>query len=217
MKPILFWATLLFLALLLPSMAAAQTRIFLNNVDITYVRNQAFENVESVFIDAAGNIIMRAPQYQISEKTDTGLKTAQETYVEPEGTKHPTQDEIHAMTATLPEGKSVYLVANFKYVGLMGYNVDVLINDAFVATLDQNKEQHVLDVTSFLHKGKNVVTYRMVMAASAGRSSRASVEIYYATVTKETDSQVELTGTVAKKVIVGGDEIPSYTIDLFKP
>lgn len=211
-------SSFLCLALLWAVQASAEPRIYLNNVDITYVRNQAFEHVESVFIDAEGNIIMRAPQYQISEKTETGLKAAQESYVEPKGTKRPTQEELDAMTSTLPDGnKPVYLVAKFNAPGLMGYNVEVWINQVLVTTLDQNEPQYAIDVTPHLHPGKNDIRYRTIMAASAGRSSRASVEIYYAVVNQETASQIELMGSVAKKVISGGTEASTYTVSLFKP
>lgn len=203
---------------LLPAFAVAEPHIFLNNVDITYVRNQQFENVESVFIDAMGNVIMRAPQYHVSQQTETGIKPAEETYVEPEGSQRPSQEALERQASTLPEGtKKVYLVANFNLVGLMGYNIDVLINGKFVTTLDQNESQTVLDVTSFLHQGKNDVQYKLTMAASAGRSSRATAEIYFSSLNKETEAQIELVGTYAKKKIADVSDNAVYQASLYKP
>ena len=214
----LFALSMLLPTMLASSLAGAEPRIFLNDVDITYVRNQLFKDVNQVSIDAEGNVIIHAPQYKISERTYDGVTQANSSYVAPEGTKYPSSQELETARCTLPnDPKPTYLVANFNYPGLLGYNIDVYINGKFVKTVSHEEAQTAIDVSSFLHKGKNHVQYRMVLAPSAGLASKATAEFFFAKATQNYTGAVELSGNVAATQITTTDTKNVYDLDLFNP
>jgi len=200
------------------SLAVAQPRVFLNDVDITYVRNQVFKDVDQISIDAEGNIIIHAPQYKISERTYDGVEEGKSTYVPPKGTQYPTPQELEEKRCTLPnDNKPTYLVANFNFPGLLGYNIDVYINGKFVKTISHEESQAAVDVSSFIHQGKNHVQYRMVLAPSAGLASKANCEIFFAKADQNFNGKVEVSGNVASTTISTNDTKNVYDLDLIKP
>ncbi len=202
--------------LLVSSWAMAEPRVYLNNVDITYVRSQFFEDV-NVSIDSEGNINIIGERYKISRKTDEGTVA--------EGSTYQTPDEVKQLEAamrqkqnTLPDNNApVYLVALFNQPGLLGHAVSVYINDKLVKTLSQNEAQQVFDVSSYLVKGVNRIQYKVVKAASAGSSSRATVTISYAKVSSETATDLELSGNYGELVIRSLDGEKDYSLELIKP
>ncbi len=218
MKKVFAVVPALLACLLFASNAFAEPHIFLNDVDITFVRNQVFKDIDQISIDAEGNIIIHAPQYKIAERSYDGVTEGKSTYVQPEGTNYPTSQELEEQRCTLPnDNKPTYLVANFNFPGLLGYNIDVYINGKFVKTISHEEAQTAVDVSSFIHQGKNHVQYRMILAPSAGLASKANCEIFFAKADQNFNGKVEVSGNVASTTISTNDTKNVYDLDLIKP
>ena len=110
------------------------------------------------------------------------------------------------------------MLALFNAPGLLGYNVDVLVNGQFVKTLVQGQSQQTCDISRYLVKGsENSIQYRMVMAADSGTSSKATVSLSLAKATHAQGAAVELTGEYAPIVIRGLDGAKTYTVTFIVP
>ncbi len=214
--------------ILLPSIATADPMVTLNGTDITGLTNQRFENATVVF-DAKGNIAISAPQYKIlttdSKSASAPAPAAAAPVTTPTaGWNMPvnTVDPVNTYTdnsnVTLPNStQPTMLLAQFNQPGLLGYNVDIFINGQFVKTFIQGKPQQSLDVTPYLHKGKNEIRYRTSKAADAGSSSTATVEISLSKVTAQQGNAFELTGQYGKVLIKSTDGERMYFITVNVP
>ena len=148
---------------LLASVALAG-RIYVNDVDVTDLTDQTFEDVVVTF-DADGDVYIDAPQYEIEvleaeggEGTET-TATRQPEPAQVQATPEPSQ----ARTAPKPEPSGVpegrwWLVTEDN--GSRGHSVEVYINGELVTTITSGGEQVIEDVGPWLHPGTNEV--RMV-------------------------------------------------------
>ncbi len=224
---ILAIATLLF-----PAIAAADPMVTLNGVDITGLKNQSFENA-TVYFDAQGNIAISAPQYKI---LTTDPKPTQPAAAVPQPAAVPTTtapsagwnmpvnvvDPIGSYTensdVTLPNNSQpTMLLAQFNQPGLLGYSIDIFINGQYIKTFPQGKPQQSLDISSYLHKGKNEIRYRTSKTADAGSSSSATAEISISKVTGQQGNAFELTGQYGKVLIKSTDGERMYFITVNVP
>lgn len=215
-----------------PSLALAQNQVFLNGVEISGTKNQTFTDV-SVAFDAAGNISITAPQYKVVEQTprttgrvapsptqpaqvvgQIGQQTTQTTQTARAG-----QPQIAVATPTLPNPeKPTYMLALFNAPGLLGYNVEVIINGVMVKTIPQGMASQSFDVTQHLRRGtRNTIQYRLVMAADSGTSSKATVHISLAKANPGVGNTVELIGEYAPIEIKGIDGAKTYAVQIDIP
>ena len=189
-------------AMMLSSTAFASPSIIFNGVDITGVTDQKFTNV-TVEFDSNGNIILTAPSSTLPAQIV--------------GSNLPTPLPPPSID-TLPDTvKPTYIIATFDSPGLLGHNVDVYVNGQFVKTFYQGTAQQTYDISAFLHRGKNTIQYRMIMAADSGTSSRATVEFSLAKLTGKQGNAIELTGQYATLKINGIDGAKTYSVDVMVP
>ena len=219
MRAYFLWAVLA-AVFAVPSFVWASPTVTLNGVDVTGVKNQRLTNV-TVEFDGSGNIVLTAPQYRIVEQSSSGpvppSATRPAEFVASADTVVPSAG--NAGLARLPDdGNPTYVLALFNAPGLLGYNVDVLVNGQFVKTLVQGQSQQTCDISRYLVKGsENSIQYRMVMAADSGTSSKATVCLSLAKATHAQGAAVELTGEYAPIVIRGLDGAKTYTVTFIVP
>lgn len=212
-------------ALAAPTLAHAQNQVFLNGIDISGTKNQTFDDV-SVSFDASGNISITAPQYKVVEQAPKTSPSA----VAPS----PTQPaQVVAQVAppaktsavpplavpTLPNPeKPTYMLALFNAPGLLGYNVEVIINGVMVKTIPQGKASQSFEVTDYLRRGsRNTIQYRLVMTADSGTSSKATVQISLAKANPGVGNTIELVGEYAPIEIKGIDGAKTYSVQIDIP
>lgn len=110
-----------------------------------------------------------------------------------------------------------WLVATFNYPGLLGYNINLYINNTFVKTIHQGQPQAIVDITTYLVKGQNTIEYRLDMAADSGTSSKATVEFSLSKQIAKTGTNLDLSGQYATLLIKGADGTRNYTVNVIVP
>ncbi len=152
---------------------ADTTKLFLNDIDVTGISSQRFENV-TVYIDITGNVHIIAPNINIPRSQDTTQAA-----VRPQTAQTDEAPGAYWPPLTMkPTTQEYYLVAVNNTPGLLGFNVDVYINDSFAFTINQNDTQTVKNITERFRVGTNKIQYRVILAADSGRSSNASIELF---------------------------------------
>lgn len=204
----------------IPLSAQAQNQVFLNGIEISGTKNQIFSNVTVAF-DAVGNISITAPQYKVLEQPQSSTVAPSPTQpaqvVSPSPV--PAQPAAAPSIPKLPNPENpTYLLAIFNAPGLLGYNVEVLINGSLVRTLTQGRPTQSFDVSQYLIRGaRNTLQYRLVMAADSGTSSKATVQLSLAKAATTTGNAVELSGEYAPIEIKGIDGAKTYTVQIDVP
>ncbi|MFA5624603.1 MAG: hypothetical protein WC966_06070 [Bradymonadales bacterium] len=210
--------------LLFATITYAQNKVFLNNVDVTGLQNQRFENV-NVYFDSLGNLHLSAPQYHVSVSNQAPAQNpsslpqsptyAPQTVTTTAAIANPSYPQTYpsAPQNYAPQNPqdptpihSYYVVAFNNSPSLLGFDIEVYVNGAHFHTIRQHKAQDVHDITPKLKRGENKIQYRLVLAASAGKSSKARVEVFVATRTGGAGNQLELSGEQGKLLIKGSDE-----------
>ena len=206
-------------AMAFSSTAYAAPSVIFNGIDVTGASNQVFTNV-TVEFDANGNVILTAPQYKLVDTTPKAAvppSSAIPAQMGPSAATTPVPKTNPGMDALPDNVNPTYLLATFDSPGLLGYNVDVYINSRFFKTVTQGVAQQSFDISSFLHSGKNEITYRMIMAADSGTSSKATVEFVLSKMTGKQGSAIELSGQYATVKINGIDGAKSYSVEFMVP
>lgn len=206
MFKIYFFAIFLFW---LPSYAFADPIVKINDVDITGVRGQTFKDV-TVVIDDKGNINIIAPQYHVKRAT---IKTD-------DNSVHRIEDSVPTLTHTntLPDFSTpTWMVAEFNYPSLFGYDINVIINGKAAKTITQDNSSFTQDISNWLVHGKNIIEYRLVMSADAGSYSKSKVDLYLSKQVKKGNGTVELSGQYAPVQIRNADGARSYKIEVIVP
>lgn len=204
----------------IPLSAQAQNQVFLNGIEISGTKNQIFSNVTVAF-DAVGNISITAPQYKVLEQPQSSTVAPSPTQpaqvVSPSPV--PAQPAAAPSIPKLPNPEiPTYLLAIFNAPGLLGYNVEVLINGSLVRTLTQGRPTQSFDVSQYLIRGaRNTLQYHLVMAADSGTSSKATVQLSLAKAATTTGNAVELSGEYAPIEIKGIDGAKTYTVQIDVP
>lgn len=141
-----------FIASVLIGTASAGT-LYVNGTPVDALKNYAFEQVD-VRIDEAGNIWIDAPGYNVSSGADAKGRAS---------TGGSRADS--AVESDLPRG-SWWLVSEDH--GSTGHKVDVMINGQSVKTVTSGGRQIIFDISPYMHKGTNVVTFRNSGAETPG-------------------------------------------------
>jgi hypothetical protein len=143
--------TALAIALLL-CVAQAGT-LYVNGTPVEGLKSYAFEQVD-VRVDEHGNIWIDAPKYNVSLGEEA--KGRQSTG----GSRADSN-----VDSDLPRG-SWWLVSEDQ--GSTGHKIAVMINGQTVKTVESGGRQVIFDISPYLHKGTNVVTFRNSGANSPG-------------------------------------------------
>lgn len=209
------------LALALPCFAFTQSpRVYLNEVDITGMRGQDFQNV-NVSFDNAGNLNIIAPQYKVKETTKQAPLPTPALASQPDATSLELLSTVASQSSTIPSlpnsTQATHLEAIFDSPGLFGFNIDLYVNGHFIKSLDQGNAQSSIDISSHLVKGNNKIQYRLVASADSGKSSRATVELFLAKQTSSQGNAIELSGNYAPLMIKSESAKGIYEIDIVAP
>lgn len=132
------------------SAASAQTKIFLNGVDITGVNDQTFEGA-NVTIDSMGNVLINAPQYKVEVQGESGQADP------------PAQSD-----------DSYFLVVNNSNPGKVQYELDLYVNSALIKTVKDTQSQVVIEVSDKIVNGQNTIKIdaKKVMGTSRMSASK---------------------------------------------
>jgi hypothetical protein len=131
---------------------AAAVEVFLNGVKITGQKDLSLNEVD-VQLDAEGNVIITSDRYKVSG----------------------TGEEKAAAADKLT--KTYWLVSTERSPGEAHYNVEVLVNDRWVATYKSGGNQLIQDITEFLVPGQNIVVVRARKEAGFGANPKSDGEI----------------------------------------
>ena len=138
----------------------AQTRIYLNDVEITGLKGQKFENC-TVELDGAGDIKIIAPQYKI--------KTEETSASKPEETPIKAKTEEPPPAAPKAGGKRYYLVTSFSEGARADFDLDIFINGKFYKRILSHDPRVAEDITGLLKDGvENKFTISAVKNVPAG-------------------------------------------------
>ena len=141
--------------------------IFLNGVNVDGVRSQAFEKCRTVKVDAAGDIHLDCPGYQVE-----AAPAAQAAAPAPAAAANGTTPAV-AAAGFAPQAlsKRYWLVTEQTEGGVAQYDVDVFINSKWVRKVKSLEGQIVLDVTKYLNAGPNKVLFAATKHLESGRKS----------------------------------------------
>ncbi len=155
---------------LFPASALAGS-VFLNGVPIDSVRDQKFEKVSSVRIDAQGNVHIDAPAYAVKTvnvpATPAPAPAPAPAPVAPAPTPAPVAQApapAPAPVATPAPAPSVdtaparitrryWLVTEQSATGMTEYDIDLYVNSKWVRKLRNHEEQVITDITHLLQPG----------------------------------------------------------------
>ena len=143
--------------------------VYINEVDVTGLQDQTFEDV-TVSFDAEGNIHIDAPRYEIQvvegERAERHAPDASVSRT-PAAAASPPE-------GVLPEGRW-WLVTEDE--GSRGHEVQVHVNDAHVQTVRSGEDPLILDVGPWLEPGSN----RIRMASHSTDAGGGTFYIYVGT------------------------------------
>lgn len=132
----------------------ASAVVFLNGVNIDGVTGQTFENC-TVTIDEKGNVLITAKGYEVQTSASKPKPAATTT----------------TTTPAEPVTKRYFLVTEQPIAGMAQYDIDVFINSVWVKRLASDEPQVVLEVSKYLHKGKNQVHFTATKLLKDARKS----------------------------------------------
>lgn len=133
--------------LLLPApVLAAGVEVYLNGVQITGAREQVIENAR-VELDKAGNVHISAPDYKVRElgAAGGGPKAA------PAPAPRLSKKYVVVTEVTRPRG--------------IGYEIQVMVNNRYLTTLNDDTAQFLLELNERLQAGSNSVSFRALRPA----------------------------------------------------
>ena len=142
------------MAVMLAAPAVYAGKIFLNDMDITGVKNKSFKKVKEVKITANGDIYLIAPQYEV-KVMETGGKTSQ--------------------TATSNTNSAAlagqYFMATQGAGKKAQYQLVITINGIQRLIIDPSSSSKIEEITGWLKKGSNTVTVTARKQLGSGRIS----------------------------------------------
>lgn len=141
--------------LLFSTSAQAATRVFLNGVDIDGVTGQTFDNC-TVTIDDKGNVHIAAPGYEVQSPAPVDPRPASTG-----------RDLIPAEPVT----KKFLLVSEQSVAGMVQYDIDILINSTWIKKLTSEESQVIIDISKYLHKGRNTIHFSATKNMKGPRKS----------------------------------------------
>jgi len=182
---------------LLPASALAGS-VFLNGVPIDSVRDQKFEKVSSVRIDAQGNVHIDAPAYAVKTVSVPSAPTpapapapapvaptpapapvaapAPAPAPAPVATPAPAAPAVDTAPARIT--RRYWLVTEQSARGMTEYDIDLYVNSKWVRKLRSNEEQVITDITPLLQPGKNAVLFMARKVAAGSRKSESPQHVF---------------------------------------
>jgi len=187
---------------LLPTSALAGS-VFLNGVSIDSVRDQKFEKVASVRIDAQGNVHIDAPAYAVKTVSvpsapapapapapvapapaPAPAPVAQAPAPAPAPVVAPAPAPATPAVDTAPARitRRYFLVTEQSARGMTEYDIDLYVNSKWVRRLRNNEDQVITDITSQLQPGKNAVLFMAHKVAGSTRRSESPQHVFKVTI-----------------------------------
>lgn len=137
--------------------------VILNGKKITGMSNVDFGKV-GVKLDAAGNVLIDAPEFKVQEVAPAGAKAATPPpKAEPTPPPNPAGLENH-----------YFIVTEGSMPGGTGYDVKLMINNKFIKVLPDTIPQHVVELNEFFKKGANSVSFLAERKARSAKSVDAT-------------------------------------------
>jgi len=152
--------TLFALAIILfcGTVSADGVDVYLNGVQITGAKDQVIDKAK-VVLDRNGNIHITAPDYKVREVGGGG------------DTARP--PDAQATTANLKA--QYFVVTEVTNPKMIGYQVQVIVNNKFVKTLTDEVPQYILELNNYLKEGTNTVSFRAIRPkGKSAKSTNAS-------------------------------------------
>jgi hypothetical protein len=174
---------------LFPASALAGS-VFLNGVSIDSVRDQKFEKVSSVRIDAQGNVHIDAPAYAVKTVSAPApapvapapapAPVAAAPAPAPVATPAPAAPVAPAAADIAPARitRRYWLVTEQSATGMTEYDIDLYVNSKWVRKLRNNEEQVITDITHLLQPGKNAVLFMARKVAAGSRKSDSPQHVF---------------------------------------
>ena len=150
--------------LLLATPTALAGSLYINGVLADGVRAVELERV-NVQIDAVGNILITAPNYDVQVSGDAPR------YQTPSSARYQATPQNvtpvqPALSPAISQGGPWWLVTQDN--GSVGQTIEVRINNTLIHTVRSGQGQVILDVTSYVQSGANTVTFSASSASNAG-------------------------------------------------
>jgi hypothetical protein len=174
---------------LFPASALAGS-VFLNGVPIDSVRDQKFEKVSSVRIDAQGNVHIDAPAYAVKTvnvpatpapapaPAPAPVAQASAPAPAPVATPAPAPAAPAVDTAPARITRRYWLVTEQSATGMTEYDIDLYVNSKWVRKLRNHEEQVITDITPLLQPGKNAVLFMARKVAAGSRKSESPQHVF---------------------------------------
>ncbi|HEY0093900.1 MAG TPA: hypothetical protein VGB96_06230 [Archangium sp.] len=183
---------------LFPASALAGS-VFLNGVLIDSVRDQKFEKVSSVRIDAQGNVHIDAPAYAVKTvnvpaapapapvaapvapapaPAPAPVAQAPAPAPAPVATPAPAPAAPAVDTAPARITRRYWLVTEQSATGMTEYDIDLYVNSKWVRKLRNHEEQVITDITPLLQPGKNAVLFMARKVAAGSRKSESPQHVF---------------------------------------
>jgi len=141
------------LFIMLLSGSASAGSVYLNGKNIDGVINQKFEKVD-IFIDAAGNVHITAPGYNVIEEEEASTSSG--------ASKSGPNPDLN---------NRYFIVTQQSSTGAAQYDVEIFINGHMVRKIHANDPQLIKEVSRYMKPGPNQVKIRAVKDLSGGRKS----------------------------------------------
>jgi len=141
--------------MLLSGIASAGS-VYLNGKNIDGVVDQKFEKVD-IFIDAAGNVHITAPGYNVIEEEEA-----------------PTSAEASRSGPNPDLNNRYFLVTQQSSTGAAQYDVEIFINGHLIRKIHANDPQLIKEVSRYFKPGPNQVKIHAVKNLSGGRKSTSA-------------------------------------------
>jgi len=124
-------------AVIIAAGPALAVEVYFNGVQVTGLKNQSFEGCKVKF-DADGNVHVTAKGYTVKRMDQGGA--------DPKG-------------AVTMAGSKYFLYSKASRAGYAQYDVDIYVNGKWVKKVRNSESQIVMDITSRLRPGKNVIQF----------------------------------------------------------
>jgi hypothetical protein len=161
MKPITPFFTTTFLMVYLFGLApAGAVEVYLNEVPITGAKDQLIENAK-VYLDKNGNVHISAPEYKVHELSATGesRSSTANAFTSP-ATSYSGSPVKLSNSAHLK--KRYFVVTEVTRLAITGYSIRVIVNNKYIKTLNDDIQQNILELNSYLNEGVNAVSFLAV-------------------------------------------------------
>ncbi len=154
------------LSWLLLGSAAAGVDVYLNGVNISGAKDQVIENAK-VLLDKNGDVHINAPDYKVRELSKPGPASTPPTS-SPASSPAPTAPTTQAQLKA-----KYFVITDVTRPKVVGYEIQVIVNNKFLKTLNDDFSQAVIELNNYLKEGANTVSFRALRPQ--GKSAQSTL------------------------------------------